>query len=97
MQHLKRLIYIATPTSPTPAFKIGERTADPLQMYLCDVMTTPASHAGLPGLSMPCGIVESGLPVGLQLLAAPFDEQTLLRTAYTFEQNTEHHLQKPNL
>lgn len=88
---------IATPTSPTPAFKIGERTADPLQMYLCDVMTTPASHAGLPGLSMPCGIVESGLPVGLQLLAAPFDEETLLRTAYTFEQNTEHHLQKPNL
>ena len=88
---------IATPTSPTPAFKIGERTADPLQMYLCDVMTTPASHAGLPGLSMPCGIVESGLPVGLQLLAAPFDEETLLRTAYTFEQNTEHHLLKPNL
>lgn len=88
---------IATPTSPTPAFKIGERTADPLQMYLCDVMTTPASHAGLPGLSMPCGLVESGLPVGLQLLAAPFDEETLLRTAYTFEQNTEHHLQKPNL
>jgi len=88
---------IATPTSPTPAFKIGERTADPLQMYLCDVMTTPASHAGLPGLSMPCGIVESGLPVGLQLLAVPFDEETLLRTAYTFEQNTEHHLQKPNL
>ena len=88
---------IATPTSPTPAFQIGERTADPLQMYLCDVMTTPASHAGLPGISLPCGTVESGLPVGLQLLAAPFDEQKLLRTAYTFEQNTEHHLQKPNL
>ena len=88
---------IATPTSPTPAFKIGERTADPLQMYLCDVMTTPASHAGLPGISVPCGFVESGLPVGLQLLAAPFDEETLLRTAYTFEQNTEHHLQKPDI
>jgi aspartyl-tRNA(Asn)/glutamyl-tRNA(Gln) amidotransferase subunit A len=88
---------IATPTSPTPAFKIGERTADPLQMYLCDVMTTPASHAGLPGISVPCGFVESGLPVGLQLLAAPFDEETLLRVAYTFEQNTEHHLQKPDI
>ncbi|MCG9127734.1 Asp-tRNA(Asn)/Glu-tRNA(Gln) amidotransferase subunit GatA [Candidatus Poribacteria bacterium] len=88
---------IATPTSPTPAFRIGERTADPLQMYLCDVMTTPASHAGLPGISLPCGLVESGLPVGLQLLAAPFDEETLLRTAFTFEQNTEHHLQRPKL
>jgi aspartyl-tRNA(Asn)/glutamyl-tRNA(Gln) amidotransferase subunit A len=88
---------IATPTSPTPAFKIGERTADPLQMYLCDVMTTPASHAGLPGISIPCGFVESGLPVGLQLLAAPFAEETLLRVAYTFEQNTEHHLQKPEI
>ena len=88
---------IATPTSPTPAFKIGERTADPLQMYLCDVMTTPASHAGLPGISVPCGFVESGLPVGLQLLAAPFDEETLLHVAYTFEQNTEHHLQKPDI
>ena len=88
---------IATPTSPTPAFKIGERTADPLQMYLSDVMTTPASHAGLPGISIPCGFVKSGLPVGLQLLAAPFAEETLLRTAYTFEQNTGHHRQKPNL
>lgn len=88
---------IATPTSPTPAFKIGERTADPLQMYLSDVMTTPASHAGLPGISVPCGFVHSGLPVGLQLLAAPFAEEKLLRVAYTFEQNTEHHRHKPNL
>ncbi len=88
---------IATPTSPTPAFKIGERTADPLQMYLCDVMTTPASHSGLPGISIPCGFVQSGLPVGLQLLAAPFAEEKVLRVAYTFEQNTDHHLQKPEL
>ncbi len=86
---------IATPTSPTPAFKIGERTADPLQMYLCDVMTTPASHAGLPGISVPCGYVKSGLPVGLQLLTSPFDEATLLRTAYTYQQNTDHHLKRP--
>ena len=88
---------IATPTSPTPAFKIGERTDDPLQMYLCDVMTTPASHAGLPGISVPCGLVNSGLPVGLQLLAAPFNEEALFRVAYTYEQNTEHHLLKPNI
>ena len=88
---------IATPTSPTTAFKIGERTADPLQMYLCDVMTTPASHAGLPGISVPCGFVNSGLPVGLQLLTAPFAEETLLRAAYTFEQNTDHHLRKPEI
>ena len=88
---------IATPTSPTPAFKIGERTADPLQMYLSDIMTTPASHAGLPGISLPCGFVQSGLPVGLQLLGAPFAEETVLRVAYTFEQNTEHHRQKPQI
>ena len=88
---------IATPTSPTPAFKIGERTEDPLQMYLSDVMTTPASHAGLPGVSIPCGLTADGLPVGLQLLAKPFAEGTLLRVAYSFEQNTEHHQQKPNL
>ena len=88
---------IATPTSPTPAFKIGERTADPLQMYLCDVMTTPASHSGLPGISIPCGFVDNGLPVGLQLLAPPFAEEVLFRVAYTYEQNTEHHLRKPEI
>ena len=88
---------IATPTSPTPAFKIGERTADPLQMYLADVMTTPASHAGLPGISVPCGLAGSGLPVGLQLLGAPFAEDKVLRVAYTFEQNTDHHQQKPKI
>ncbi len=88
---------IATPTSPTSAFKIGERTEDPLQMYLSDVMTTPASHAGLPGISIPCGLTTDGLPIGLQLLAKPFAEEMLLRVAYSFEQNTEHHKQKPNL
>ena len=88
---------IATPTTPTPAFKIGERTDDPLQMYLCDVMTTPASQAGLPGISIPCGFVDNGLPVGLQLLAPPFAEDVLFRVAYTYEQNTEHHLRKPEI
>lgn len=88
---------IITPTSPTPAFKIGERTTDPLQMYLSDIFTTPANLAGLPGMSMPCGLTNSGLPIGLQLLAAPFAEEKILRVAYTFEQNTDHHQKKPRL
>ena len=88
---------VVTPTSPTPAFKIGERTADPLQMYLSDVLNTPSSLAGLPGISIPCGLTESGLPIGLQILAAPFEEEKILRVAYTFEQNTDHHQRKPNL
>ncbi|MBI1927108.1 Asp-tRNA(Asn)/Glu-tRNA(Gln) amidotransferase subunit GatA [Candidatus Poribacteria bacterium] len=88
---------IITPTSPTPAFKIGERTTDPLQMYLSDIFTTPANLAGLPGMSMPCGLTNSGLPIGLQLLAAPFAEEKILRVAYTFEQNTDHHQKKPKL
>ena len=88
---------IVTPTSPTPAFKVGERTADPLQMYLSDVLTTPSSLAGLPGISVPCGLTKGGLPVGLQMLAAPFEEGKVLNAAYTFEQHTNHRLQKPNL
>ena len=88
---------IVTPTSPTPAFKVGERTADPLQMYLSDVLTTPSSLAGLPGISVPCGLTKGGLPIGLQMLAAPFEEGKILNAAYTFEQHTNHHRQKPNL
>ena len=88
---------IVTPTAPTPAFKIGERTADPLQMYLSDVMNTPSSLAGLPGISIPCGFTKSGLPIGLQLLAPPFEEEKIMRVAYTFEQNSDHHRKQPNL
>ena len=88
---------IVTPTSPTTAFKVGERTADPLQMYLSDVLTTPSSLAGLPGISIPCGLTKGGLPIGLQMLAAPFEEGKILNAAYTFEQHTNHHRQKPNL
>ncbi|MCZ6676478.1 MAG: Asp-tRNA(Asn)/Glu-tRNA(Gln) amidotransferase subunit GatA [Candidatus Poribacteria bacterium] len=88
---------VVTPTSPTPAFKIGERTADPLQMYLSDVLNTPSSLAGLPGISIPCGLTQSGLPIGLQILAAPFEEEKILRVAYTFEQHTDHHRWKPEL
>ena len=76
---------IVTPTAPTTAFKLGEKVEDPLAMYLNDVYTIPANLAGIPGISVPCGAVD-GLPVGLQLLGRAFDEKTLLRVAYTYEQ-----------
>jgi aspartyl-tRNA(Asn)/glutamyl-tRNA(Gln) amidotransferase subunit A len=88
---------IITPTSPTPAFKIGEKTNDPLSMYLSDIYTIPANLAGLPAMSVPCGFSGSGLPIGMQILARPFDEETIFRAAYAFEQNTEHHKKRPNL
>ncbi len=88
---------IVTPTSPTPAFKLGDRTADPLQMYLSDILTAPSSLAGMPGISIPCGLTKNRLPIGLQLLAPPFEEGKLLQAAYTFEQNTDHHLHRPEL
>jgi aspartyl-tRNA(Asn)/glutamyl-tRNA(Gln) amidotransferase subunit A len=87
---------VATPTTPTPAFKLGEKSEDPLQMYLADIFTVPANLAGLPGLSLPCGFA-SGLPVGLQLLGRRFDEATLLRLAAAHEGRTEHHLARPSL
>jgi aspartyl-tRNA(Asn)/glutamyl-tRNA(Gln) amidotransferase subunit A len=83
------------PTSPTPAFKIGERTADPLAMYLSDIYTITANLAGIPGISIPCGLTKSNLPIGLQLLAAPFAEEKLLRTARVFERATDWHLKRP--
>ncbi len=86
---------ILAPTSPTPAFRIGEKTADPLQMYLMDVFTIPVNMAGIPGISIPSGFSGQGLPIGLQLLGRHFDEETILRAAYTFEQNTDYHLRKP--
>ncbi|NIO05174.1 MAG: Asp-tRNA(Asn)/Glu-tRNA(Gln) amidotransferase subunit GatA [Proteobacteria bacterium] len=86
---------ILTPTSPTPAFRIGEKTEDPLQMYLMDVFTIPVNMAGIPGISVPCGFSRQGLPVGLQFLGRHFDEETIIRAAYTFEQNTDFHLRKP--
>ena len=81
---------IATPTTPTPAFRLGEKTGDPLQMYLADIFTVPANLAGLPGLSLPCGLAH-GLPVGLQLLGRSFEEETLLRAGAAFQQATRHH------
>ncbi len=76
---------VLSPTSPVPAFKLGEKVADPLSMYLMDVFTLPCNLAGLPGLSLPCGFTQAGLPIGLQILGKPFDEARLLRIARAFE------------
>jgi aspartyl-tRNA(Asn)/glutamyl-tRNA(Gln) amidotransferase subunit A len=77
---------IVTPTSPTPAFRLGEKTADPLQMYLADIYTVTGSLAGVPGISLPCGKSRDGLPIGVQLFGRHFDEAALLRLAHAFEQ-----------
>jgi aspartyl-tRNA(Asn)/glutamyl-tRNA(Gln) amidotransferase subunit A len=87
---------IALPTSPTGAFRIGERTADPVLMYLADVFTVGANLAGLPAISVPCGLT-AGLPVGLQLTARAMDEATLFRVAEAFEQATDWHRMRPAL
>jgi aspartyl-tRNA(Asn)/glutamyl-tRNA(Gln) amidotransferase subunit A len=84
-QALERFDVLVSPTSPTVAFPIGERAADPLAMYLCDVLTIPSNLAGLPGLSIPCGLAE-GLPVGLQLIGPQFGENTIFRVGHALEQ-----------
>jgi aspartyl-tRNA(Asn)/glutamyl-tRNA(Gln) amidotransferase subunit A len=83
------------PTSPTPAFKVGERTADPLAMYLSDIYTISCNLAGLPALSIPCGFTRAGLPIGLQIVAPPFQEEKLLRVARMHEQATDWHARRP--
>jgi aspartyl-tRNA(Asn)/glutamyl-tRNA(Gln) amidotransferase subunit A len=88
---------IATPTSPFPAFRLGEKLEDPLQMYLCDVLTTPANLAGVPGISVPCGQTAAGLPVGLQLLGPVLGEERVLQVAAAYQGATDHHLQEPAL
>lgn len=81
---------IMTPTSPTCAFKVGEKSDDPLQMYLSDIFTISVNLAGIPAISVPCGFSEKKLPVGLQLMGKHFDEETILRAAYAFEQNSDY-------
>ncbi len=88
---------VVAPTAPTPAFKIGERAGDPLQMKLSDVCTIPCNMAGIPGISIPCGFSDEGLPIGLQIMAKAFAEETVLKTAYAFEQATEYHKKRPSL
>ncbi|MDP4108009.1 MAG: Asp-tRNA(Asn)/Glu-tRNA(Gln) amidotransferase subunit GatA [Bacillota bacterium] len=87
---------IVGPTTPTPAFKIGEKIADPLTMYVNDILTIPVNLAGVPGISIPCGF-DGGLPLGLQIIGKHFDEATVYRTAHAFEQATDYHKQKPQL
>ncbi len=87
---------LISPTSPTVAFKIGEKVNDPLSMYLSDIATIPVNLAGIPGISVPCGFVND-LPVGLQIMGKAFSEETLFRAAFTYEQNTQWHKSRPKL
>ena len=91
----KKVDIIITPTSSEAAFKIGEKTDDPLKMYLSDIFTIPCNLAGLPGISIPCGFTSGGLPIGLQILGKPFDEETLLRVAHAYELRTNWRERKP--
>jgi aspartyl-tRNA(Asn)/glutamyl-tRNA(Gln) amidotransferase subunit A len=91
---------LISPTSPVPAFRLGERTADPLQMYLADIFTNAANLAGICGISLPCGFARSDdgghqLPIGLQLLGKALDEARILQIAYAYEQSTEWHKHRP--
>lgn len=88
---------IVTPTTPTPAFKAGEKTDDPLQMYLADIFTISVNLAGVPGISIPCGFTSNNLPVGLQIIGKQFDEETILKISYAYEQSTDWHKRKPKL
>jgi aspartyl-tRNA(Asn)/glutamyl-tRNA(Gln) amidotransferase subunit A len=88
---------IMTPVSPTAAFKIGEKSNDPLSMYLEDAFTIPASMAGVPALSVPCGFTTQGLPVGLQIISPQFSEDRLLMIGHQYQQVTNFHLAKPKL
>ena len=94
----KKVDALVSPTSPVPAFKLGERTDDPLQMYLADIFTSPANLAGICGISVPCGFAESDghrLPVGLQLLGKALDEARILQIAHAYEQSTDWHKARP--
>ncbi len=92
----KKYELLLSPATPFPAFRIGEKMDDPIHMYMADICTMSVNLAGLPAVSIPCGLVE-GMPVGLQLIGRHFDEGTLLRVAYTFEQNTDYHKMVPEI
>ena len=93
--YLKLCDAILSPVAPTPAYRIGEKSADPLQMYLGDIFTVPVNLAGLCGLSVPCGLTSERLPVGLQVMGPALGEELILRVGYAFEQATEWHTQRP--
>ena len=92
---LKEVDLIVTPATPTPAFKFGEKSEDPLQMYLSDIFTISANLAGLPAIALPCGFSKTGLPIGFQLIGRAFEEELMLRAAHAYEQTTQWHLKKP--
>ena len=91
----KEVDVIVTPTMPTPAFRLGEKIQDPLQMYLSDIYTISVNLAGVPAIVVPCGISSGKLPIGLQIIGRPFEEEKILRAAYAYEQATDWHLKKP--
>jgi aspartyl-tRNA(Asn)/glutamyl-tRNA(Gln) amidotransferase subunit A len=93
----KHVDIIVTPTSPTAAFKLNEKTSDPLQMYLSDIFTISVNLAGVPAISIPCGFTSNNLPIGLQLIGKHFDEESIFKIAYAYEQATEWHRRKPAL
>lgn len=88
---------IVTPTTPTAAFKIGEKTSDPLQMYLSDIFTISVNLAGVPAISIPCGFTSDNLPVGLQFIGKHFNEESIIKLAYAYEQSTDWHRRRPEL
>ena len=97
LEVFKQCQVLVTPVAPTAAFPLGEKVDDPLQMYLSDVFTLPASLAGIPGISVPCGFTSEGLPIGLQIMAPHFEESLALQVAYNLEQNTDFHRRRPPL
>ncbi len=96
-QAYRKCDLIAGPIAPLPAFKLGEKLDDPLQMYLSDIFTISANLAGIPAMSIPCGQAGGNLPIGLQLMGKHFDEETLLNVGHRFQQTTDHHLKHPSL
>lgn len=97
LQVFEKCDALVSPVAPTPAWAIGEKTNDPLSVYLSDILTIPANLAGIPGISVPCGFSAKGLPIGLQIQGASLAEETLLRIAYNLEQRMEIKARKPSL
>lgn len=93
----KKVDVIATPTCPETAFRMGEKTDDPLTMYLSDIFTNSVNLAGVPGISIPCGFTKAGLPVGLQIIGNHFDEASIFQVAHAYEQSTNWHRRRPEL
>jgi aspartyl-tRNA(Asn)/glutamyl-tRNA(Gln) amidotransferase subunit A len=97
LKALDQVEVILTPVAPTPAFRIGEKVNDPLQMYLSDIFTIPVNLAGTCGMSIPAGFSGEGLPIGMQLIGKPFGEETVIRAGFAFEQATDWHKRKANI